>query len=286
MTANPDYDRSVEDLGNIIALEHVNVTIPDQRLATLFYIVGMGFTRDPYLSVGDENMWVNLGLQQFHLPTREPQVLRGHIGIVVPDLDALKERLAGVRDKLAKTRFSFAEQNDCLAVTCPWGNQLRCYAPAPRFGDMTLGMPYVEFTVGRHAAPGIARFYERAFGVKGVLAPDNGSTAIPVGRDQVLVFRESDVPPPPYDGHHIAIYVADFSGPHRFLKQHDLITEESGQHQYRFQDIFDLESGAKLFEIEHEVRSLRHPMWGRAFVNRNPAQTQRDYLRGRDAFGT
>jgi hypothetical protein len=25
-------------------------------------------------------------------------------------------------------------------------------------------------------------------------------------------------------------------------------------------------------------------MWGRAFINRNPAQTQRTYQRGRDAF--
>ena len=30
------FDRSAEDLGNAIHLEHVNVTIPDQRLATLF----------------------------------------------------------------------------------------------------------------------------------------------------------------------------------------------------------------------------------------------------------
>ena len=137
------YDRDMEDVGNLIALEHVNVTVPDQRLATLFYVVGMGFTRDPYLSVGDENMWINLGHQQFHLPTRGPQVLRGHVGIVVPDLGALVTRLNGVRDKLAGTRFGYAEGEGSLTVSCPWGNELRCYAPQPRFGDMTLGMPYV-----------------------------------------------------------------------------------------------------------------------------------------------
>jgi len=283
MATIPNYDRGVEDVGNIVALEHVNVTIPDQRLATLFYVVGMGFTRDPYLNVGDENMWVNVGNQQFHLPTRAPQVLRGHVGIVVPDVGALTERLVGVRQKLAETRFAFAEEDGFLAVTCPWGNQLRCHAPAPRFGDMTLGMPYVEFAVKRGTAPGIARFYERAFGVKGALASDEGSAAIPVGRDQALVFRESDKQPP-YDGHHIAIYVADFFGPHGFLREHGLISEESDRHQYRFRDIVDPDSGAMLFEIEHEVRSLKHPMWGRPFVNRNPAQTQRNYLRGRDAF--
>jgi hypothetical protein len=277
------YDRDTEDVGNLIALEHVNVTIPDQRLATLFYVVGMGFTRDPYLSVGDENMWINLGRQQFHVPTRSPQVLRGHVGIVVPDLGALVTRLSGVREKLAGTRFGYAEGGGSLTVTCPWGNELRCYAPQPRFGDMALGMPYVEFLVSRGAAQGIARFYEQAFGVSGVLAPDHSSATIPIGRDQSLVFREGDSTVP-YDGHHIAVYVADFAGPHRFLETHGLVTEESDQHQYRFKDLIDPESGARLFEIEHEVRSLKHPMWGRAFVNRNPAQTQRNYRRGRDAF--
>ncbi len=77
MATPPNYDRGAEDVGNIIALEHVNVTVPDQRLATLFYVAGMGFTRDPYLNVRDQNMWVNLGCQQFHLPTRGPHVLRG-----------------------------------------------------------------------------------------------------------------------------------------------------------------------------------------------------------------
>lgn len=283
MVAVTNYDRNAEDVENIIALEHVNVTIPDQRLATLFYVMGMGFTRDPYLNVGDENMWANVGRQQFHLPTREPQVLRGHVGIVVPDLGALKERLVGVRKKLAETRFAFAEEDDCLAVTCPWGNQLRCYAPSLRFGDITLGMPYVEFAVNRGTASGIARFYEQAFGAKSALATDERSATIPVGRDQTLVFREGDKQPP-YDGHHIAIYVADFSAPHRFLREHGLITEESDQHQYRFRGIINPDSGALLFEVEHEVRSLKHPMWGRPFVNRNPAQTQRNYRRGRDAF--
>ena len=32
----PAYDRTRQDLGNIVPLEDVNVTIPDQRLATIF----------------------------------------------------------------------------------------------------------------------------------------------------------------------------------------------------------------------------------------------------------
>ena len=86
-------DYADEDVGNIISLEHINVQIPDQAVATLFYVVGMGFTRDPYLNVGLNNMWVNVGEQQFHLPTRPPQVIDGHVGMVLPDLQLLKTRL-------------------------------------------------------------------------------------------------------------------------------------------------------------------------------------------------
>lgn len=92
------YDRSAEDLGNVVALEHVNITVPDQHLATLFYVTGLGLTRDPYLMTGTKNMWVNVGRGQFHLPGGKPQVVRGHVGIVLPDRAALLRRLTNVRN--------------------------------------------------------------------------------------------------------------------------------------------------------------------------------------------
>src|SRR5262245_49797314 len=76
------FDRAAEDVGNSVHLEHVNVNIPSQHQATLFYVAGLGLTRDPYLMVSDDNMWVNVGRSQFHLPTGKPQVLRGATGIV------------------------------------------------------------------------------------------------------------------------------------------------------------------------------------------------------------
>ena len=90
------YDRTSEDLGNAIHLEHVNVQVPDQRLATLFYVAGLGLTRDPYLMVSDSNMWINVGRSQFHLPSGDAQVLRGHTGIVMSGREALLDRLASV----------------------------------------------------------------------------------------------------------------------------------------------------------------------------------------------
>jgi hypothetical protein len=39
---NQEFDRAAEDLGNSIHLEHVNVQVPDQRLATCFTSSGLG----------------------------------------------------------------------------------------------------------------------------------------------------------------------------------------------------------------------------------------------------
>ena len=83
------YDRAAESLGNILHMEHVNLLIPDQQPAITFYVSGLRYTRDPFLMVGLENMWVNMGRSQMHLPCRNPspQLLRGTIGMVVPDLN-------------------------------------------------------------------------------------------------------------------------------------------------------------------------------------------------------
>jgi len=280
------YDRRRQDVGNIVALEHVNVRIPDQVIATGFYVQGLGFTRDPYLMVGTENMWINLGQEQFHLPTGGPQVLRGHVGMVVPDLEALKLRLESVKTKLAGTRFSFSAEDKHVNVTCPWGNSMRCYAAGPEWGEVTLGMAYVEFPVRPGHAEGIKRFYETAIGAPASVAPEAAGTAarVKIGGRQELVFRETAAELADYDGHHIAVYVANFSGPHAFLKKHGLVTEESSEIQYRFQDIVDPESGRVLFTIEHEVRCLTHPMFLRPLINRNAAQRQATFQRGRDAF--
>ncbi len=278
------FDRAAEDLGNSIHLEHVNVRIPDQRLAALFYAAGLGLTRDPYLMVGDGNMWINVGRSQFHLPTGAPQVLRGHTGIVIAGRAALLERLAAVRERLAGTRFGFSEHNDYVEATCPWGNRLRCYEPdAARFGRIRLGIPYVEFDVPAGTTAAIAEFYRRVLDVPAAATNRDGPVArVKVGPDQHLVFRETDRPQPEFDNHHIQIYIVNFSGPYRLLGERNLISQEDNQYQYRFRDIVDLDSGRHLFTVEHEVRSITHPMCLRPLVNRNPAVNNRNYANGHD----
>ncbi len=286
MGSKTKLDRSGEDIGNIVHLEHVNVCVPDQLLATSFYISALGLTRDPYMMTGVDNMWVNVGDHQFHLPTRGTHVLRGYTGLVLPWYDDLPARLDAARPLLEDTQFDFTQRASWIDVTCPWGNRIRCHPPGPRFAPMTVGMPYVALDVQPGAAMGICEFYAEILGASAHLTTFDGAPAAQVttGPGQHLYFRERKHMTPEFDGHHIQIYISDFTGPHGKLQQRDLITAEDGTHQYRFQNIVDPKSGELLFELEHEVRSLKHPLYARPLVNRNPGQWIMNYKRGADAL--
>jgi hypothetical protein len=233
----------------------------------------------------DTNMWVNVGRSQFHLPTGKPQVVRGHTALVIPGREALLARLANVAKKLEGTKFAFKEHNDYVEATCPWGNRIRVYEPdAARFGRISLGMPYVEFDAPVGSAKAIAKFYPEIMGVPATVQNGDGTMArVMIGKDQYLQFRETDAPQPEFDGHHVQMYITNFSGPYRKLKERNLISLEDNRYQYRFQDIVDLDSGKRLFTVEHEVRSYTHPMCLRPLVNRNPAANNRNYTNGHDS---
>lgn len=285
MSKSAGFDRFQENVGNVLNMEHINLTVPDQEAAALFYVTGLGLTRDPYIDFGTFNMWVNAGEQQFHLPKARAQRWRGHIAVVVPNLNDLQRRLKFVQKPLADTEFAWDVRGDHIRVTCPWGNDIRAFGPQ-RFPGRQLGIPYAETCVAPSTAEGIARFYREVFATPATVtdAAEGRCAEVSMGFDQRLIYRETDADIPAYDGHHIAIYVVDFGAPHEFLASRGLVTEESDQHQYRFQRIVDADSGEILAELEHEVRSLRHPMFKRLLVNRNPAQTFFNYREGRDAF--
>jgi hypothetical protein len=277
------YDRSAEDLGNIVHLEHLNCLIPDQRLSTLFYVSGLGLTRDPYLMTSVDNMWVNVGRSQFHLITGKPQVLRGRTGLIIPDREALLKRLERVKEPLKDTKFSYQAHNDYVDTVCPWGNKIRVHEPDERrFGRTQLGMAYLELHVPPGSADAIAKFYRAMLNAPAKVETEDGARVahVQAGHCQELVYRETTDPIPPYDGHHLQIYITDFSGPHKKLKEKGLVFEESDQWQYRFKDIIDLDTGKLLFTVEHEVRSMTHPLYARPLVNRNPDQTNRTYRAG------
>jgi hypothetical protein len=249
--------------------------------------MGLGLTRDPYLMSGLENMWVNVGRGQFHLPTRNPpQVVRGTTGLVVPDLEALLKRLDYVKSQgfLDGTKFSFKQVGDVVETVCPWGNHLRVHGPDPeKFGPLRLGMPYVELDVPAGTKlDKIVQFYTEILGaIAGLASDERGAYAwASCSADCQVIYRESAKKHGEYDGHHIQITLADFSGPHKKLVERGLITEESDQHQYRFVDLVDVDTNKSLFQIEHETRSMRHPMFNRTFINRNPDMNNRNFVPG------
>jgi hypothetical protein len=287
------YDRDAQAVGNIVHLEHFNVVIPDQRLATLFYVVGLGGTRDPYLFPGLENMWVNFGKTQVHVPSRNvpprAEVLRGTAGFVVPSLAELEKRLTHAGNEMKRvvpevqTKFSWKRKGDVVETTCPWGNRIRCHEPAPEFGNIELGLVYVDFDVPQGTAEGIARYYKDVMRAP-ARVEKKARAVVSIGRAQRLMFTETSAPQSAYDNHHIQMYIADFGAPYHWLKERDLITMETDANEWRFQWIVDPKDGRKLFQIEHEVRSMKHRLFARPLVNRNHGIGNMTYEANSDAF--
>ncbi|MCA3420577.1 MAG: hypothetical protein INF88_16935, partial [Roseomonas sp.] len=104
-----------------------------------------------------------------------------------------------------------------------------------------------------------------------------------VAREQFLIFRETDKPQPAFDGHHVQLAFVDFGGIYNRLNERGLISREDSAHQYRFIKVVDPDDGRVLFEVEHEIRSMTHPLFMRPLVNRNAAITNNYYAPGNEA---
>jgi catechol 2,3-dioxygenase-like lactoylglutathione lyase family enzyme len=152
------------------------------------------------------------------------------------------------------------------------------------------GIDFVEFRCPRGAAEKIALFYESVLDATTSVVrrgdDDDGAVAVVAfgsvdanGRaDQSLLFRETDQDIPPYDGHHVALYVgqtrADFEQAFkncetagvvwvnpRFDDKASNLQGAKKWKQFRFKDIVDMRTGETVFELEHEVRSIEHSAW-------------------------
>jgi hypothetical protein len=134
-------------------------------------------------------------------------------------------------------------------------------------------MAYVEFTAAAGTTPHIARFYTTVLGAHVQLGGSDSSALhssapaaagpslrVLCGAHQALIFRESAVQLPAFDGYHIMLTLSDFPAVFRRLADMQLITRGSVQEEeYRFTDVVDPDSGGLLFQVEHECRSTRHP---------------------------
>lgn len=260
------------ELGSVVLFEHVNLRVADHRLATLFFVEGLGLTRDPYRMVGTRNMWLNAGNQQFHLPIGEPTPLPGEVGLVVPDLVAVRHRLDLVAPALRETAFGWREVDGTLLTTTPWGHRIRVLPSGAWPGGLPQALAYVEFWVAPGSAEGIAAFYGDVLQCPVAAAGIEGERAVEVqvGPWQTFRFRERAGAGVVPNTNHVAVYLTRYRGIYEALDKRGLILEQDAGEQFRFSNITDLATGALLFSFEHEIRSLHHPDYRRPLVNRVP----------------
>ncbi|KAG7340941.1 aspartate transaminase [Nitzschia inconspicua] len=123
--------QSTLDLTGLVWLEHINLVVGNEQQAEYFYIHVLGCTRDD-----GKSFHVNLGQQQFHLAETKKtgddrtQVIAGSIGLVLPSLQALRQRLdrAVSSGMLKDTKFAIVQDTDSVVtVQGPWGNRFYCY---------------------------------------------------------------------------------------------------------------------------------------------------------------
>jgi catechol 2,3-dioxygenase-like lactoylglutathione lyase family enzyme len=131
--AREEQESGNVDLMGIFWLEHINLVVGSSAMAAYFYQDFLGLTRDP-----TARFHVNLGRQQFHLDEGiSPQVICGSIGLVVPSLHSLRNRLDEATVRLRETQFRViadhtTEKNDeqqqsFMTISCPFGNIMHIY---------------------------------------------------------------------------------------------------------------------------------------------------------------
>jgi hypothetical protein len=260
------------EIGSLVHFEHVNFRVPDHYFGTLFFIEGLGFTREPTRRVGVSNMWVNVGQQQFHLPIGEAAPFAGEVGITLPDLDATYRKLKSLAPKMEGTKFKVAKENSTLRIVTPWGHVLIAHAARELSGRLLQAIPYVTFFVPAGTAAGIGRFYEQLLGAP-VTMSGRGSkktASVTVGVNQTFHFVDTTGVEIPEHPNHVAIYVSRYRSIYRDMRKSKLIMAPDNAEQFRFADMADPNTGKTLFSFEHEVRSLHHPDFLQPLANRVP----------------
>jgi hypothetical protein len=260
------------EVGSIVHWEHVNLRVTDHRLATLYFIEGLGLTRDPLRNVSTRNMWVNVGTQQFHLPIGDPSPLPGEVGLVVPDLEAVERQLEEVTPALKETAFVVERTERGLRTRSPWGHQIHVQAQSAETGRLPQALTYVEFWVPPGTAGTIGAFYQDVLQCPVERRPIHGDPAVwvTVGSYQTFRFRERPDATVVLHTNHVAVYVTRYRAIYASLERLGALMESDANQQFRFKRIVDPTDRTLLFEFEHEVRSLHHPDYRRPLVNRIP----------------
>ncbi|KIZ03954.1 hypothetical protein MNEG_4002 [Monoraphidium neglectum] len=297
------------DVGNVIALEHINIEVPDLEAARLFYSEGLGFTIDPDTTGAERSgarglgvVWYNLNRQQLHICRGpEPQRLPagGAIGLVVHSVERVAAQLEVVQSLLGEVTVAHLGPG-VLEVRDPWGSAyiVREAGDATPAALQAGGISEVLLPCHLGAAVAIGRFYERVLGAR--VDYSAGQASVVVGAGSALVFKEDgslgqrsdQAVAALHTGWHAAIYVADFSGVfsrvealglidnnHPYRDKCYSIEDALRNKQFRFKDVLALREGGSddelakeglAYVLNHEVRSMHHPRFVRPLYNRQP----------------
>mmetsp|Transcript_1431 Transcript_1431/g.1923 ORF Transcript_1431/g.1923 Transcript_1431/m.1923 type:complete len:300 (+) Transcript_1431:2-901(+) len=237
-------------------MEHINLVVGSKEQAEYFYIEFLGFTPD-----AGRSFHVNLGQQQFHLAENgEPaQKIAGSIGLVVPSLDTLRERIKAAQQVLKDTQFAVLsddDKNGCITICCPWGNRIHLYsvnhdllqssmetpqkmtnmhAQGGSYGTHRMairgnpGIRYIEISCPIKKSTAIATFYKEMLGctVMEATVGESAAAVVCVGPGVHLAFienpdfTESDTAA--QQGVHVCFYANDFEGLYKRLSNRNLI---------------------------------------------------------------
>jgi hypothetical protein len=276
------------EVGGIAHLEHINFEVADHDMVSLFFMAGLGFTRDPYTRSDEKNMAANVGMQQFHLPRmgRPTPPMHGVVGLITPELDAVKDRCDGLEKEgvFKGTPYAYEVKSDCHEIISPFGVKMRLHPTGGMPYPKVLGMPYVDLPVEPGKADGILKFYKKVMRATGAIEEIDGkkSASIVMGPYQWVRFIETEgLDSYDNDTFHIAYYVSNYNEVLDTIEDADAVFN-GGQNQiFFFNKIFDPDTGDEIFKLDNEVRSFYHEDFMRPLINRwpmsdEPFSVQRD----------
>ena len=237
------------DINGIVWMEHINLVVSSRPIAEKFYLDFLGFTKDK-----SPSFHVNLGQQQLHLAENgDPaQVVTGSIGLAVPSLSTIRERMVDANKLFERTKYSVLEESDdYITMSCPDGNTLHLYGVDDDKTDGGLNSPqkmttmhsdgnvygprmavrgqpglrYVEIACRSGTAGRIAKFYKQMLECD--VHDGDGRCTVTVGPGVHLVYTESsqltEETIKAMEGVHICIYANNFKKLYNRLKEKDLI---------------------------------------------------------------
>ena len=277
MNTLKDRRECLPEVGGILHLEHFNFEVLDHDMATIFFINGLGLTRDPYRRTDETNMGVNIGMQQFHLPRRGKVTppFYGEIGLMLPDIKIVLARLNRIESdgKFEGTAYEILlVEKDFFYLKSPWGVPMRLWESGVQPFFVPMGLIYVDIRVQPGIAKKLTKFYQGLLRAPVLLDKIRGENAVifTMGPYQYLRFIEREIENYNLYDFHIAYYITNYNEAREIAASHGKLKGEGAGQVCFIDGPFDKKNGKTLLEFQQEWRSVYHSDFMRPLVNRWP----------------